>query len=370
MRDAKEDSMSHVDEGTLHAYLDGELPSVERAGLEAHLAQCSACQTLLSEERALLERASALLGAAHPAERPVPPFQEIRRAQRRPPWYARRTFAWAASLVLAVGLGYYLRGSPADIATPAALPEQRAVATAEGESVPREELQRASEKDEFVPAPPSNKARRSALPASDVAQARGYAAVDSLGRRQETLGINAGQPSVALRGATPSPAAAKTRSPDPIPGLRDSLVLAEAVVTTAPPPAAEHRAAAGAAAPSVSRNDPRSVRNLVSTTWPLISRGKAASLLGDRPVGVPGLATRRIRQSPGADSTVVVEQALDSNTVIQIFQRPATASWNSESPERERSVLARYVGRLRVEITGPVSTDSLNKLLELVEPIP
>ena len=27
--------MSHVDEGTLHAYLDGELPSVERAALEA-----------------------------------------------------------------------------------------------------------------------------------------------------------------------------------------------------------------------------------------------------------------------------------------------------------------------------------------------
>ncbi|MGE5803080.1 MAG: hypothetical protein ACM358_12580, partial [Gemmatimonadota bacterium] len=123
------------------------------------------------------------------------------------------------------------------------------------------------------------------------------------------------------------------------------------------------------------------VRNLVSTTWPLISRGKAASMLGDRPVGVPGLATRRIRGSPGTDSTVVVEQALDSNTVIQIIQRPATAAGNDDSSgvsgvftyrsaDRERAVLARYVGRLRVEITGPVSTDSLNKLLEQVEPLP
>jgi putative zinc finger protein len=367
-RDRKEDSMSHVDEGTLHAYLDGELPPAERAGLESHLEQCNACQTLLTEEQALRERASALLGATRPSERPVPPFQELRRAQRRPaPWYARRTFAWAASLVLAVGLGYYLRGSPADVAT-TALSEQRALAAAEGESLPREELQRAFEKDEFVPAPPSDKARRSAPPASDVAQAPRLATVDSLSRHQ-ALGHNAVQPPVALRGATPASVAA-TRSPDTILGLRDSLVLAEAVVTTAPPPATERRAAAAAAAPSVSRNDPRSVRNLVSTTWPLISRGKAASLLGDRPVGVPGLATRRIRQSPGADSTVVVEQALDSNTVIQIFQRPATASGGLESSERERAVLARYVGRLRVEITGPVSTDSLNKLLEQVEPIP
>jgi hypothetical protein len=126
---------------------------------------------------------------------------------------------------------------------------------------------------------------------------------------------------------------------------------------------------AGAAAPSASRNDPRSVRNLVSTSWPLISRGKAASLLGDRPVGVPGLATRQIRQNP-TDSTVVVEQALDSNTVIQIFQRPASTAAKNESADRERAVLARYVGRLRVEITGPVSTDSLNKLLEQVEPLP
>src|SRR5687767_14872336 len=107
MRDGKEDSMSHVDEGTLHAYLDGELPPSERSDVDAHLAQCAACAALLGEERALLERATALLGSTRPVERPAPPFQEVRRAQRRPPpWYAPRTLAWAASLMLAVGLGY------------------------------------------------------------------------------------------------------------------------------------------------------------------------------------------------------------------------------------------------------------------------
>ena len=64
--------MSHVDEGTLHAFLDGELSSSERAGVDAHVAQCAACRARLAEERALLERASALLGSARPIERPAP----------------------------------------------------------------------------------------------------------------------------------------------------------------------------------------------------------------------------------------------------------------------------------------------------------
>jgi hypothetical protein len=168
------------------------------------------------------------------------------------------------------------------------------------------------------------------------------------------------QSSVALRGSAPPPLDTTRRMHN---------ALEEVVVTAAPPAGAESRAAA---APSANRNDSRSVRNLVSTSWPVISHGKAASLLGDRPVGVPGLATRGIRSSPTGDGTVVVEQALDSKTVIQIFQRSASSPEVDQFAARERAdrVLARYVGRLRVEISGPVSTDSLNKLLEQVEPIP
>ncbi len=100
--------MSHVDEGALHAYLDGELPSAERAALEAHIAQCESCRAQLVEERALLDRANALLGAARPLERPVPSFEQLRRAPKRSPWRVRTPVAWAASIVLALGFGYYL----------------------------------------------------------------------------------------------------------------------------------------------------------------------------------------------------------------------------------------------------------------------
>src|SRR5882762_7889745 len=109
MQDWKEDSMSHVDEGTLHAYLDGELPPAERTALETHLADSATCGATLTEERALRERASAVLGSARPAERPAPPLEQLRREPKRSPWRMRRSFAWAASIAMALGLGYYMR---------------------------------------------------------------------------------------------------------------------------------------------------------------------------------------------------------------------------------------------------------------------
>src|ERR1041384_3906710 len=108
MQDGKEDSMSHVDEGTLHAYLDGELPSTGRAAAEAPLADCATCRGNLTEERSLRDRASAVLGSARPAERPAPPLDQLRREPKRSPWRVRRSVAWAASIALALGVGYYM----------------------------------------------------------------------------------------------------------------------------------------------------------------------------------------------------------------------------------------------------------------------
>jgi len=133
------------------------------------------------------------------------------------------------------------------------------------------------------------------------------------------------------------------------------------------------RAAANAARPAAAPQ----LRSTL-TEWPIITRAAARALLGADPVGLPGLATRRIRQSPGTDLTVIVEQAVDSSTVIQIFQKPANTALHDSSAggygyrrERERADrLARFVGRLRVEITGPLSLDSLNRLLEQVAPLP
>src|SRR2546423_1413751 len=130
MQDGKETSMSHVDEGTLHAYFDGELRPTERAALETHLAQCEACRARLVEERALLERSNALLGTTRPVERPLPAFEQLRRQPKRSPWRVRTSFAWAASLALALGLGYYLNDVSPPSAPPASVETGRTVPAA------------------------------------------------------------------------------------------------------------------------------------------------------------------------------------------------------------------------------------------------
>ncbi len=109
--------MQHVDDGRLHAYLDGELAAfgaADAAEARQHLAACADCAARLEHARALRDQAHLLLGAADPPVVEVPPFAEIRRrsavdaspARRR--WHPR-ALAWAASLVLALGAGWFAR---------------------------------------------------------------------------------------------------------------------------------------------------------------------------------------------------------------------------------------------------------------------
>lgn len=110
--------MSHVDEGLLHAYLDGAFSAGDARAEEiaAHLAVCGDCRVLLEQARALKERAQLVLQRVAPPAVRVPPFEELQArrvdalvAGRRP---TRRGFtsptrlAWAASLMLAIGAGW------------------------------------------------------------------------------------------------------------------------------------------------------------------------------------------------------------------------------------------------------------------------
>lgn len=112
--------MSHLDDGTLHALLDGEIPSNELAEVQAHLAACAECRTRLEQERVFAtealdlvqmievpEEAPAVAAAPMPAAASSGPTTERERA-RRINW--ARGFAWAASVIGAVGLGYVARG--------------------------------------------------------------------------------------------------------------------------------------------------------------------------------------------------------------------------------------------------------------------
>src|SRR5207247_591504 len=128
-------NMSHVDDGTLHAYLDGELPQAEARGVEAHVAECAGCRDRLEEERALIARADELLGLAAPPDRATPPF---RPGDRAPPvrlwWRVRLPLAWAATVVLALGAGMYFGPGALRREQPAA--DQRTSDLAAGRALP------------------------------------------------------------------------------------------------------------------------------------------------------------------------------------------------------------------------------------------
>src|SRR5437588_3454880 len=269
-QDWKEDSMSHVDEGTLHAYLDGELPSVERAALEAHLADCATCRDNLTEERALRERASAVLGSARPAERPAPPLERLRREPKRSPWRVRRSFAWAASIALALGVGYFMR-SPGRMAPTPETPAQP-VAVAQNHAAATEARVQSQHRS-------TN--RRATRLADEADTAATKVAAAPLSRPADSVRIDASVVSGAV-------------------------ARAERDAPTAPAPAPAPTHALGAGAPSIVANR-APARQLTTTTWPVINRRVARSILGEEPVGLPGLATRAFRRAPGTEGTRGVE---------------------------------------------------------------
>src|SRR3990172_5503161 len=77
--------MSHLDEGTLHALLDGELELAEVREIQTHLGTCAACDSLLQDVKQFLAEADRLVGALEtptgstrarnqPAPPPAPPL--------------------------------------------------------------------------------------------------------------------------------------------------------------------------------------------------------------------------------------------------------------------------------------------------------
>jgi len=123
--------MSHLDEGQLTALVDNELTAAQRSAVEAHLMACEECRRLYEEVKAFATEADGLVTAIElPASGPLAPLGAssaarppggtpsrpgraealplgARSPSRRAVWLPRwRTVAWAASVVLAVGLGW------------------------------------------------------------------------------------------------------------------------------------------------------------------------------------------------------------------------------------------------------------------------
>lgn len=238
--------MQHLDQGTLHALLDGEIPSAELPPIQAHLGACAECRARLAEEQDLLTESDRLIEVLELPEA-VPAVVPVRNAPRRV-WPTR--LAWAATMVLAAGLGYSVRGGPVELA-PATLRDSGAEFRAAEPPLPT-----AAPVTATPPAPePVNRSRdQSAAPKLQAA-----APPPADGRREKTAVRNAAPAEekaeqlvarVDPAAQPPAPPVAQPPSRPAAPastlGRVGRLRLEELVVTgTAAPTALADRAAAG-----------------------------------------------------------------------------------------------------------------------------
>lgn len=128
--------MSHLDEGTLHALLDGELELAEVREIQTHLGTCSACDSRLQDVKQFLAEADRLVGALEaPAgasrarPEPAPPPSQPFTPREPPPWESApelllpdppdtagqrnwtRAFRWAAMILVVFGAGRLIQGA-------------------------------------------------------------------------------------------------------------------------------------------------------------------------------------------------------------------------------------------------------------------
>src|SRR5262245_51465800 len=110
-----EEHMQHLEEGTIHAWLDEALSSEEAARVEAHVQECGECAAMVADARGLIAGASRIVsaldivpGGVLPKTTPVAPTpgKSLWRSLHLTPFRA----ALAASLMIAVASVFVVRG--------------------------------------------------------------------------------------------------------------------------------------------------------------------------------------------------------------------------------------------------------------------
>lgn len=361
--------MPHLDEGMLHMLLDGEVSSADLPAVERHLAQCRDCQARLEEARAFRDEAFGLIEsldeadglepisgiadrsaiAASPAasatppaaaRQDTPPLQSLAAAKpagstsapadrgRHRAWSRwGRPLAWAATIVVAVGLGYSWRGQRSVIQTsPGAQ-----TAIAEGVAADQRVLADSSPRDAAEPtavAPPLAQ-RRAAAPAQPSEPASAELRADT---RKDSAPLAAASPQAADRESAKVAPAPAPPAPESAPLNRMAAARARTSDTTRVLPIERPIALSEVVTAGVA---PRA---------PSISADSAIRLLGGSLLLIEGwnpdryeLMDRTVRvvyQTPFGD--VALEQWRTDRTVGHQLITPSSAPTDSVAAWRNR----------------------------------
>ncbi len=108
--------MQHLDEGAIHAWLDGALAPNEASAAEAHVQTCEQCARAVAEARGLVAASSRILAALDDVPTVHEPLKFPVAPRRRIPWWRRAgvSYAAAATVLLAVGTTYVARNVSRD----------------------------------------------------------------------------------------------------------------------------------------------------------------------------------------------------------------------------------------------------------------
>lgn len=312
--------MSHPDDGIMESLLDGELDAEERLRVELHVSGCASCAARLAEARELRKEADRLVEVLAVPSSPVPARQVSPRRRT-----VIRTLAWAASIVVAVALGYWGRGP------------------GPGQPIVLQEGDRQAGGRAEAPVP-SNPTAKPLVASPPATSATGQAPVES-----------------ARPAATPSP---ESRSAD-----------TPAAKTPPPTPPSAERELEDARANEVAAKAAMRVDE-PTAAWRVISMEEGVRLLGGQIRLIDGLAPDRVETGPGTavpgaePSLPLVRVIYASGSVILDQQRPATevaarreADAYASGAAAQRSLTAwQERGGIRFVVTGSVSADSLRAL--------
>ncbi len=323
--------MRHLDEGSIHAYLDGQLAAGAKQEVEIHLATCPGCRARLESEREIKRRAEAILDAAVPKGLGVPHFGEVEEryqdlegrkdlAKPKSPRLSRQArLAWAATVVVALGLGWYAR--------------QLAMEREQAEKI-------------ATPEPIGDRPRPSEAPAPAIAE--------------ESPARSSREGTAAPAGLHPveeSVPPAVGRAPEVAAEVRKDLRALTAL-------AVERVPAAEAAA---AREESLSVAR-----WPEVDREEAERRLGGPLAGIPGGQTVSIRAG-WRDGVVVVRtvQVLSPGLTVELEQTPSRSEFPVAPSQHERVAAQSYRAEgvstvwngFLVVARGSLDADSLKALL-------
>jgi hypothetical protein len=362
--------MQHLDDALIAEWVDGAIAesSPQHGAIAAHVDQCDECRIRVEEERALAGHVRQLLGVATPPER-TPPFEEVlhragtapRRAVARRLPAAWRRLAWAATVVVAGGVGWYARGlvfepEMTSLATGVAEPAEPTGTT--GTAGTTGATGGVAERD-AVDAPTVGSVARNRVEVA-TAEAAGRGAVADPPR---AVGDEGRREAVAERQTAERELAEALRSP-----RRDAA-------PPAAPVAAEPRPMAQAVAPLA---DGLRMQKAALDPW-AVTRLHAEGVLGQPLLLIGDLPIVSI--TIDADSgTVHVRQDLGGGAALELVQTRAVVAAEEaaevagarRAPTELRALTAEatpavdtvVVNGVRVVGRAPVSADSLRRLLE------